>query len=393
MPTARGWAAGGVSAALLALWAGFGERELLAAAMFLLAAVAVGMVFVRVAPPLISVSRSLHPVQVHEGDMVVVEFAVVTPRRLHNVFLEDTVHGLGVARFAAARTTPGEPAVGRYEVLCRRRGVYLVGPMEAAVTDPLALLECRRPAGTVDRLVVYPRVERLHGFPAVRGYDPSVQATRPTFAPSGGDDFFTLREYQPGDDLRKVHWPSTAKRDQLIIKQLELPWQARALVLLDARADRYPDEERFEHGVRAAASVIAHLQRGGFTPELWSPHPFAGAQAGSRYQQAMEALAVVEPAPQLDLRRALSRLRRHGVGGGALVIVTGDPDTAVLSAYRYLDHHFNRTVVMAAADPDSEPIALLERAGAVTVVAGAGEPWGPAWRRAMERSWSIASVG
>ena len=391
MPTARGWAAAGVAAALLVLWAGFGERELMAAAVFLLAAVAVGMLFVRLSPPAVTVGRRLYPDQVHEGDMVTVEIGLDPARRMHNVFLEDTVHGLGVARFAAARTSPGEPGLARYEVLCRRRGVYPVGPAELAVTDPLALVELRRAAGTIDRLVVYPRIDRLRGLPAVRGYDPAVQATRPTFAPTGGDDFFTLREYQLGDDLRKVHWPSTAKRDELVIKQLELPWQARALVLLDPRRDRYPDPDHFQQAVRGAASVVAHMHRGGFSPELLAPPLESGAHRGHRYQQAMETLAMVEPVPHLDLGRAVSRLRRRGVGGGVLVLVTGIPDESVLSAYRFLHGHFNRTVVMAVADGPS--LTALEAVGAVTVVAGAETSWTSAWSRAMERSWSTASVG
>ena len=164
--------------------------------------------------------------------------------------MEDTVHGLGVARFAAAATSPGQRLVARYEVYCRARGIYPVGPAEVAVADPFGLTERRAALGSVDRLTVYPAVEPLTGFPAVRGLDPAVQSTHPTFAPQGGEDFFTLREYQIGDDLRKVHWPSSAKRDELMIKQLEVPWQARALVLLDQRAERYPSAEAFEHAVR-----------------------------------------------------------------------------------------------------------------------------------------------
>ncbi|HEX9977609.1 MAG TPA: DUF58 domain-containing protein [Acidimicrobiia bacterium] len=393
MPTGRGWAAVGVSAALFALWAGFGELELMATAVFLVAAVVVGMVFVRLASPAVGVTRRIYPPQVHEGDEVVVEVDVVTGRPLRNVFVEDTVHGLGTARFAAARTAPGQRLIARYEVMCRSRGVFQVGPAEVAVTDPFALTERRSPTGEVDRLTVYPRVERLAGFPAVRGIDPAVQSTRPTFAPYGGEDFFTLREYQVGDDLRRVHWPSSAKRDALMIKQLEVPWQARALVLLDTRADRYPIVEAFEHAVRGAASAVTHLYQGGFSPELWSSERAPGSRSDNRYQQAMEMLASVQPTPHLDLRRTVARLRRQGVGGGALIIVTGIPDEGVLGAYRVLAKDFTRTVVMVVADRPGDAAGTFQRAGAVTVYAGPSGAWSPAWRTAMELSWSTASVG
>jgi uncharacterized protein (DUF58 family) len=393
MPTGRGWAALGVSAALFALWTGFGESELMATAVFLVSAVVIGMIFIRFVSPAVEVTRRIYPSQVHEGDEVTVEVDIAASRRMRNIFLEDTVHGLGTARFAAARSAPGQRLIARYEVLCRARGVYLVGPVEVAVTDPFALTERRTPTGEVDRLTVYPRVERLAGFPAVRGFDPAVVSTRPTFAPHGGEDFFTLREYQVGDDLRKVHWPSSAKRDALMIKQLEIPWQARALVLLDARADRYSTPEAFEHAVRGAASAVAHLHRGGFSPELWSTERSPGSRADNRYQQAMDMLASIQPTPNLDLRRTVARLRRQGVGGGALILVTGIPDDGVLGAYRILAKDFTRTVVMAVADRPGETTGTFQRAGAVTVYAGPSGAWAPAWRTAMELSWSTEPVG
>jgi uncharacterized protein (DUF58 family) len=393
MPTSRGWAALGVSAALLLLWVGFGEIELLAAGAFLALAVTGGLVFVRVAAPRVRISRRIYPSQVHEGDQVVVEVDVVADRRIRNLVLEDVVHGLGVARFAAARTAPGQPLIARYEVLCRARGVYPVGPAEASVNDPFELAERRATAGDPDRLTVYPRIETLEGIPSVRGHDPAMQSTRPTFAPHGGEDFFTLREYQVGDDLRKVHWPSTAKRDELMIRQLEVPWQARALILLDTRAHRYPLEEAFEHAVRGSASVVAHLYQQGFAPELWAGERAPGLRSSSRYSQAMELLATVQMSEQLDLRSTVARLRRQGVGGGALVVVTGVPDEGVLSAYRVLAKDFSRTLVLAVTEQPVDTMVMFQRAGAITVATGPESPWRPAWRTAMELSWSTASAG
>jgi uncharacterized protein (DUF58 family) len=393
MPTARGWAALGVATSLLVLWIGFGELELMTTAMFLIAAVVTGLGFVRYASPTVEVVRRVYPIQVHEGDEVVVEVDVTASRRIRNLELEDTVHGLGVARFAAASTSPGQPLVARYEVLCRTRGVFQVGPAVASVMDPFALNERRADTGPADRLTVFPRVERLHGFPAVRGLDPAIQSTRPTYAPHGGEDFFTLREYQTGDDLRKVHWPSSAKRDELMIKQLEIPWQSRALVLLDVRAERYPTEEAFEQAVRGAASAVAHLYEGGFSPELWAAERAPGLRSGNRYTQAMEMLATSAPVPHLDLRSTVSRLRRQGVGGGALIIVTGLPDDGLVAAYRILAQDFTRTVVMSVGERTGESGGVFQRAGAVTVMVSPEASWAPAWRTAMELSWSTASAG
>lgn len=392
MPTARGWSALGVAGALLVLWLGFGETDLMATAVFLLAAVTVGMITVARRSPGIALLRRVAPAEAHEGDTVSIELEITSTNRLRNFIVSDAVHGLGVARFAAA--TLGPPAVARYEVHCRARGIYTVGPAEITLTDPFGLSERRLQAGATDRLVVYPRIEPLTGIPEVRGLDPAVLSARPTFAPHGGEDFYTLREYQVGDDLRRVHWPSSAKRDTLVIKQLEVPWQARALVLLDVRAERYPVLEDFEHAVRGAASVVSHFHAGGFSPELWTAHGTSGPRPGSRYQQAMDTLATVRPRARLDHDRTLARLRRKGVGGGALVFVTGNPDEGALSTVRMLGRDFSRTIVMVVgAGNDGSVETALRRAGAVTVMAGPGGRWGPAWAMALEAAWSTASAG
>jgi len=202
-----------------------------------------------------------------------------------------------------------------------------------------------------------------------------------------------LREYQTGDDLRRIHWPSSAKRDELMIRQLEVPWQARALVLLDTRADRYPTDEAFEQAVRGTASAVTHLYQGGFSPELWAAERVPGLRSGSRFQQAMDMLATVATSSHLDLRNTVSRLRRQGVGGGALIVVTGIPDDGVLAAYRVLAKDFTRTVVMGVGDRTIDNAGRFQHSGAVTVMVAADSSWAPAWRTAMELSWSTASVG
>jgi uncharacterized protein (DUF58 family) len=393
MPTSRGWAAFGTSGALLALWVAFGEIEMAATAVFLACAAALGLIFVRRALPRVDITRRIHPAQVYEGQEVTVEVRVVARGRGRNLSIVDQVHGLGAARFAVGALHPGRPLFARYQVLCRARGVFTIGPTEICAADPFAVAEHRALAGSTDRLVVYPAVESLTGYPAVRGLDPAVQSTRPTYAPFGGDDFFTLREYEMGDDLRKVHWPSSAKRDQLMIRQLEIPWQARALVLLDRRLGRYPDGASFEHAVRGAASAVAHLTQGGYSPELWTGDPAAGTRSDGRYTRAMQTLAAVQGAPDLDLVRTVSRLRRAGAGGGALVLVTGVPDEALLAAYRSLARAFARTVVLSVDAHSGDSLVALRRAGAITVSVDPTSPWAPAWRAAMELAWSSATAG
>ncbi|MDH3425498.1 MAG: DUF58 domain-containing protein [Acidimicrobiia bacterium] len=391
MPNTRGWGAVGAAVALAILWIFFGERELLAAAVLLMTGLVVGVLLVRMASPQVQVSRRVAPEQVHEGDRAIVEIELAAPSTLRNIIVEDTVHGLGSARFAAGKVGAGAPLRARYEVLCRPRGVYAIGPAVVSSGDPLGLAEAGGNAGGEDRLVVFPAVEELIGAPAVRGQDPSVQASRPTQAPHGGEDFFTLREYQIGDDLRRVHWPSSAKRDEIMIRQLEVPWQSRALILLDRRRGVYAGEV-FEHAVKGAASMLRHLHRGGFSPELWTGEHDGRSMTHSRYSAAMGTLATVQ-AGKFDLAAGVARLRSSSIGGGALIVVTGEPDDSVSAAYRHLARAFARSFVFAVAPEGSGLLTLLRRAGVTAIAAPSDEDWATAWKEATESTWSTASVG
>ena len=394
MPTLRGWAALGAAFALTVLWIGFGEQLLIAAALFLLVAVVFGILYVRSSAPRARLTRRIAPLQVHDGERAIVELSLVSSRRLYAAIVEDVVHSLGTASFVAERVDEQEPMTARYEVLCKPRGVYKVGPAVLRVRDPMALAESLSTGRRADRLVVYPQVEDLRGLPVVRGQDPNVNSARANFSHSRGDDFFTLREYQLGDDLRRVHWPASAHRDELMIKQLEMPWQSRALVLLDVRAQAYATPESFEHAVRGAASVVRHLYRQGFSPTLWSGHARSVTISNSQaYDLGMEGLATVQPNQEIDLAATIGRLRREGMAGGALVLVTGVLDSGGVSVFKTLGRDYYKTIVMTVSERENDSLHQVQRAGAVAVTSGPASKWAPAWRDAMEKTWSTASAG
>lgn len=392
MPTLRGWAALGAAAALAVLWVAFGELLLLGTAAFLLLAVVFGTVYVRRIAPQVAIRRELVPDQVHDGDRALVTVTLVAHRQLSQTHVTDTVEGLGAAEFVADRVAPRDPLVGRYEIVCRPRGVYRVGPTDVRVRDPFGMAESGGTAGRTDRLVVYPAVERLEGLPVVRGQDPNVATSRARFSQTGGEDFFTMREYQQGDDLRRVHWPTSAKRDELMIRQLEMPWQSRAFVVLDPDAASYPNPDVFEHAVRGAASALHHLFTTGFSPTVWTGRTESTTvTAIDTYRLAMEELSIVTPTAGADLRNALSRLRQRGLAGGALFIVTGTVGDSHLALYRTLGRDYTRTLVMAVAEEQNEAILRFRQAGVVTILAPGSTRWATAWQEAMEHTWSTAT--
>ncbi len=394
MPTIRGWGALGASVALMVLWIAFGESLLLAAAGFLAAAVGFGVWYVRRVAPRTSVRRHIIPQQLADGDRAMVTVSLVAERPLSHVHVTDTIEGLGSAEFVADQVVAGNPLVGRYEVLCRPRGVYRVGPTDVRIRDPFGMAESGGTTGRIDRMVVFPAVDALKGLPLVRGQDPNQATARAHFSQTGGEDFFTMREYQQGDDLRRVHWPTSARRDTLMIRQLEMPWQSRALVILDPEASSYPGADLFEHAVRGAASAVHHLFTTGFSPTLWTGRPSAvSVTTSASYTLAMEELATVSPTEGIDLRHGIARLRQHSATGGALVLITGQPSQSHLTLYQAIGRDYGRVIVLATTDEADDTVATFRRSGAVTVLAPRGTDWGDAWTEAMEHTWSIATPG
>lgn len=381
--TDRGWAIGGAGIAALALWILLGEVELLVAGAGLVGAIGLALLTVRAVRPKIGVVRRLLPNLVHEGETAEVKAMITNQGRLgvRNLTVSDIVEAMGSADFEVGRLRPRETVHATYRITCRRRGVYTVGPASLRVSDSARLVS--RPTGSegVDRLVVYPAIEELIGFPIARGMDPSLQAARPEFANRGGEDFFTLREYLPGDDLRFIHWPSSAKGDTLLIRQMETPWQQRALIILDLRRQAYDNAGCFEHAVRAMASLVVHYGQGGYDSLVWvggtAPVP------GSRTVAVMEKLALAETDDRLDLRILAGRIRQKG-GGGTLLLVSGTPDAAMTEFSRLLGHDYGATLALCATNTPSTFGATMHRAGIRTIERSPGQRWADGWREMME---------
>ena len=382
--TLRSWALSGAGSALLLLWFGLGDPELLLAGTLVLIAQVISLFIVRLLRPEIDIGRRLNPAIVHDGETTTVTLMIRNSanRSVSNLTFEDAVDRLGVATFEATRIDKGEGTTATYQVTCRPRGVYRVGPAIVRISDPLGLAEVETISGPTDRLVVYPAIEHLAGFPVVRGEDPALQVSRPEQSLQGGEDFYTLREYRTGDDLRRVHWPSSAKTDELMIRQLETPWQPRALVFLDIRSVSYQSPEAFEKAVSGAATMVTHLVESGFNADLW-----AGGEPvdASRYELAMEKLALLEPDTTIDIEAVASRIRRQS-GGGALIIVTGRDDGNLLRAQQLLSLDYPTTVLMTVADSKSLAPTGFHRINATTVSIQPNEPWAPEWLAASRAS-------
>ena len=311
-------------------------------------------------------------------------------------------------RFVLDRVEPRGRREVTYTVRSDVRGRYQLGPLSIRLTDPFGMCELTRSFSSRDTLVVTPPVQELPLVPLAGEWTGSGESRSRSLASAGEDDAGT-REYRQGDDLRRVHWRSTARLGQLMVRREEQPWQARCTVLLDTRSTAHGGEgpgSSFEWAVAAAASVAVHLVRHGYFVRLVTDTgaAFGGGdqtldgRGGDVEGALLDALAVVDTSSNTSLRDASSSLRRGG-GDGLLVAVLGtvDPEeTRLLSRLR----HGSTTAVgvlldtptwgssavrrrAAAAGSDTEgSTALLRASGWRVLPVRAGENLPDRWHEA-----------
>ncbi len=318
--TSSGWGALGAGAGLYATGAVLGLPELMiaGAALFLLLAAAVGWVL---RPPSLSVSRQLEPVRVRRGSpaLGLVRIANTGRRRAPGLSVADQA-GDRVVTLDLPALRPGQQFTSTYRLPTDRRGVFDVGPLVLAQTDPFGLLARRRPFGEAARLWVHPR---SHPVPAVRsGATIEMDGPMDDTAPEGTIAFQGLRPYVVGDDLRQVHWRTTARTGTLMVKKHVDTNRPQVVVLLDDRAGSYSNNA-FEEAVEVAASLLEQAVRSGAPTRLDTVSGSVTSFVPAGARDALDVLAGLQMQDAGDLARAVLLLEVEA-GGSAAVLVSGD---------------------------------------------------------------------
>ena len=252
---------------------------------------------------------------------------------------------------------PGTSHELRYPLPTARRGRVPVGPLRLERADPLGLARRTRPYGAAETLLVRPRVRPLPVLPSGQAHH--VEGPDSGTADDGSLTFHALREYVLGDDLRRVHWRSTARTGTLMVRQLVDVPLPRTTLVLDTRRRAYVSEDDFELAVDCAASVAYAAARFHFPVHLVSEAgPVLRTDgSGSDGEALLDGLAVVRRSDLTSVAAAFDALESRR-GGGALVVVTGTGDTRGLSAVDRVRHRFDRvTLLHAGADHTAPPEA------------------------------------
>jgi len=159
-----------------------------------------------------------------------------------------------------------------YQVRAERRGRFELGPMTVRVNDPFGLVRLGRAFTSTAPLLVTPRTVPLEPI-RLSNARSGTGDNRPRAFAGGSAEDVTVREYRRGDDLRRVHWRSSARVGELMVRREEQHWQARATVLLDNRHAAHRgagSAASFEAAVSATASIALHLVERGYAVRLVS---------------------------------------------------------------------------------------------------------------------------
>lgn len=354
-------------------------------------------------------ARMVAPARVTAG-----EFARVTVRVYNDstapskvLLAEDHLPwASAMPRFVLDRIEPAGDQDFTYATRAKVRGRYPIGPLSVRLADPFGMCQRGRALEGTSDLVVVPNVEPLPMLP-LTGDSPGTTDSRPNNMPAAGDDDIRIREYRQGDPLNRIHWGTTARRGELMVRQEEHPRQTRATVLVDVRENAHRGtgpESSVEWAVSACASLSAHLAARGYAVRVLLERS-VGQRAGvpSEIPAApgaegplLDALAVLETAPVAPLSQVAKELGRPGAGS-LVVAVIGEmtaeeaedlarrrPAGVTAIAFLLRAHTWDRHTRHAPPTPDHT--AVLRSGGWRTVTVEEGDTLASVWRAVLSGS-------
>lgn len=379
--TSRGYGLLAAAAVLLGAGFAFGYPELtaLGSAAVIAVACAAGYAAWR---PRLAVHRTVEPDRVARGEPATVTLTVHNSGRLRSASLvaEDRC-GSRPVPVPLLRLRPGRDTTVSYPVPTERRGVVPVGPLQIRHGDALGLTSTFRSHGDPSQVWVHPRIHPLLGVPAgvARSLDGRLDRV-----PHGSITFDSLREYVVGDELRRVHWRTSARVGELMVRENVDTSLPRIVVLLDNRAAAHPTvvdgvADTFESACEAAASVVAAATRDELPVTLLLVD---GDDAGDPYLDRLAAADLRPGTPNGPdpLSAATARLRQQRLGD-TLVFLTGPGGTEGLAAIGALRPAYPVLVVGLFGDTASAPAAD----GMLVIAAADGAEFAADWDGA--RRW------
>lgn len=167
--------------------------------------------------------------------------------------------GKATAQFRVSALGPGDEHEEMFAIPTRRRGVIQVGPVLSIQADPVGAISRQKKLSDSCEFYIHPRITPVQGGSI--GFLKDVEGITTTNLSSSDVSFHALREYQPGDDRRAVHWKTTARTGTLMVRQFEETMRAHMVIMLSTKAQNYATPDDFELAVSTAGSLAVSALR------------------------------------------------------------------------------------------------------------------------------------
>ncbi|PWB97112.1 DUF58 domain-containing protein [Salinibacterium hongtaonis] len=317
--TGLGWLVVALGMLSLVLSLIFGWQEFMYLATVLLAAPLVSTLFL-VGRSSFGVFIELNPRRVVVGDRAMGRMVVTNTgeRALPPTRMELPV-GRGLAEFQLPGMKAGEEHEELFAVPTHKRAVIVAGPAESVRGDQLGLLRrAQKWADPVD-LFVHPRTVRL--APSAAGLVRDLEGQVSKKITNNDIAFHALRPYVPGDDRRYVHWRTSARIGQLMVRQFEETRRSQVTMIHASRSELYATEDEFELAISVTASIAAQIIRDGTQMNVVSE---SGMWRTQTVTSMMDASCRIEPSGrEFSTLREFARERTRRLPAPSVVMIVG----------------------------------------------------------------------
>jgi uncharacterized protein (DUF58 family) len=336
--------------AILGIWIGLwqGWRELLVLGATCLLALLLAVLWT-LGRSSLSVAFGLASSRVTVGETASGRVALTnTGRRTHFPSRIELAVGRGSAFFMLPALSHGQAHEQFFDVPTRRRSVIRVGPVSSVRTDPLHLVRREQEWSDSVDLYVHPRTVPL-GHDST-GFIRDIEGITTQALTSNDVSFHALREYQPGDDRRAIHWRTTARVGKLMVRQFEETRRAHLLIVLPTALADYATEDDFETAISVAGSLARHAFREERQVSIYTTSGLIAASTGALM---LDRLAELEPARSgLSLRDLAARATNAVPGASVCALLAGAPAEPrdIRAAHRTLPASVATFALRCAAD-------------------------------------------
>lgn len=312
----------------------------------------------------VSVERNLPPVAC-EGEVVELKLQLTHRSRLPRYFVtirdtlpEEVVPQGGRGPQSLPALWPDRPVSVSQQLLLSKRGCYSLGPVVLTCSDPLGLFSVPTQKRVLRELVVYPQAVRVSHLGFTRESGVSANLLSHTHTKAEGSDFHGVREYLPGDELRRIHWKSTAHRGEFSVIEFEDSLSSDVTVFLDLQKEVQAGQgsmATLEWGIKITASIAQFLVGKGAAVQVIADDdrllPPSFGWEGNHFHRTMESLARMEAMASMSIESLVDRYSSAAPRGSCAVVITPNATSATEQACLRLRRAGNLTTCFLLEAP------------------------------------------